>query len=155
MTPGYMQHLLVGCVTAALVMQPSAGIGSVTAANKCTNFERIEDFLASLDPSTETVECTNANIRGAINGSLFRRLTSLRWLRISGTRVSGSIPEDLATLHRLETLDLSNNQLVGKVPQALANLHELCDMDLRGNDRLIMSAFLTAVARRSPRMKVL
>ena len=60
--------------------------------------------------------CKTADIRGQLDGRVLDRLTSLRRIHTKGTRVSGSIPEEVASHVRLETLELSNNILTAKVP---------------------------------------
>ena len=75
--------------------------------------------------------------------------------QIKGTRVSGSIPEEGASLVRLETLDLSNNILSAEVPSEVANLEALREVDLRSNDHLTMPTFVRNMAERSTKLQVL
>ena len=118
-------------------------------------FERVEAFLSSLDQHTECVVCNSTNIRGQLDGRVLGRLTSLRRLQIKGTRVKGSIPEEVASLVRLETLNLSNNDLTGELPAELANLQVLREVDLLGNELLTMVAFLRNVAKMSTKLQAL
>ncbi|CDP04895.1 unnamed protein product [Coffea canephora] len=59
--------------------------------------------------------------------------TSTYFLKLSGNRFTGSIPEDLCKLKSLSELDLSNNLLSGKVPLSLGNLGALEILHLNGN----------------------
>ncbi|KAL7586177.1 receptor-like protein EIX2 [Lactuca sativa] len=53
------------------------------------------------------------------------RLTNLRWIDLSLSKLTGPIPESLGKLRSLEVLDLSLNQLTGPLPVLLGNLSEL------------------------------
>lgn len=55
-------------------------------------------------------------------------------LDLSGNRVNGSIPPELADLDKLEYLDLSNNRLTGEIPTELGTLGNLEYLDLSFND---------------------
>ena len=142
-------------VAVAIFMDVQASANSARKDRTCEGFERVETFLSSLDQDTEVIVCNTTDIRGQLDGRVLEGFASLRRIQIKGTRVSGSIPEEVASLVRLETLDLSNNILTGEVPSKLANLQSLREVDLRGNDHLTMPTFLRNVAERSTKLQVL
>ena len=49
-------------------------------------------------------------------------LTNLRWLRLEGNRLTGSIPAELGELTNLERLYLRSNQLTGCILEGLRNI---------------------------------
>ena len=58
------------------------------------------------------------------------RVTSLD---LGGNQLTGTIPEVLIQLEKLEFLDLSDNQLTGVIPEALGQLNNLQALYLSGN----------------------
>ena len=67
--------------------------------------------------------------RGVSTG-LDGRVTALD---LSGMRLAGKLPAELADLDALETLDLSQNRLTGTIPPALGSLSRLGELNLAGN----------------------
>uniref|UniRef100_A0A0E0FGL8 Leucine-rich repeat-containing N-terminal plant-type domain-containing protein n=1 Tax=Oryza nivara TaxID=4536 RepID=A0A0E0FGL8_ORYNI len=68
----------------------------------------------------------------------FEMLTELTHLSISppsftGQIPAGQIPNQLASLHQLESLDLSSNKLSGEIPRKLASLDFLSTLNLSDN----------------------
>ncbi|KAL7586743.1 hypothetical protein Lser_V15G40633 [Lactuca serriola] len=91
-------------------------IDSLQNVSECSRYA-----LESLDLSP----CLNGMIPEPLG-----RLTNLRFLYLSHSRLTGPIPESLGRLRYLEMLDLSNNQLTGPIPIFLGNLSKL---DLSSN----------------------
>ncbi|XP_031496547.1 receptor like protein 26-like [Nymphaea colorata] len=59
--------------------------------------------------------------------------TFLRYLSISNSNITGSIPESLCNSEMLMVLDLSSNSLVGSIPHCLTSCSELFALDLGKN----------------------
>ncbi|XP_027922462.1 receptor-like protein EIX2 [Vigna unguiculata] len=57
----------------------------------------------------------------------------LRYLNLSCSRFSGTIPYELENLSKLEYLDLKSNDLLGEIPSQLGNLSSLRYLDLSDN----------------------
>ncbi|KAI3516271.1 hypothetical protein L1887_15182 [Cichorium endivia] len=74
--------------------------------------------------------CSNGTILEPLG-----RLTNLRGIDLSSSRLTGPIPESLERLTYLQVLDLSHNQLTGPIPTFLGNLSELylSDNQLNGS----------------------
>ena len=62
-------------------------------------------------------------------------LVNLTTLGMSGNKFSGTIPNDISSLKRLQRLDLSNNKLSGMLPITLGNLTSINELHL-GNNKL-------------------
>ncbi|GLT35956.1 hypothetical protein SLA2020_103640 [Shorea laevis] len=67
------------------------------------------------------------------------KLTSLTFLDLSksmylfNNQLSGSIPDSIEQLSKLESIDLSDNQLNGSIPNSFGQLSKLKSMDLSYN----------------------
>ena len=71
-------------------------------------------------------------LSGSIPAAL-GNLSALAILDLGGNELSGTIPVALGNLSALVLLDLSDNRLSGPVPTALFTLHNLQTLDLSGN----------------------
>ncbi|KAK8665691.1 hypothetical protein V6N13_005853 [Hibiscus sabdariffa] len=71
-----------------------------------------------------------------LHGSLpeFRHDSSLRNLVLSGTKISGSLPESIGNLVNLTKLNLSYCNFSGAIPSSISNLHQLVYLDLSCNN---------------------
>ncbi|XLT64347.1 receptor-like protein 49 [Arachis hypogaea] len=100
---------------------------SMTATMKGlrTNFEKIPEFLVSIDLSSNRFE-------GEIPDD-FGELHRLIGLNLSHNNLNGPIPHSLGNLSNLESLDLSSNMLTGKIPDELTNLISLEVLNLSSN----------------------
>ncbi|XP_057724189.1 receptor-like protein 9DC3 [Arachis stenosperma] len=100
---------------------------SVTATMKGlrTNFEKIPNFLVSIDLSSNRFE-------GEIPDE-FGELGALIGLNLSHNNLIGPIPRSLGNLTNLESLDLSSNMLDGEIPAELTNLNFLASLNLSNN----------------------
>ncbi|KAJ0909672.1 putative non-specific serine/threonine protein kinase [Helianthus annuus] len=54
-------------------------------------------------------------------------------LDLSSNNLSGQIPSELTTLHKLKSLNLSRNQLTGKIPNKIGDMNSLESFDLSVN----------------------
>ena len=52
------------------------------------------------------------------------------WLRLSGNRLTGTIPPEVGLLETLEFLELDNNRVTGSIPPELGNLEDLTELIL-------------------------
>ncbi|XP_057725481.1 receptor-like protein 9DC3 [Arachis stenosperma] len=100
---------------------------SMTATMKGlrTNFEKIPEFLVSIDLSSNRFE-------GEIPDD-FGELHRLIGLNLSHNNLNGPVPHSLGNLSNLESLDLSSNMLTGKIPDELTNLISLEVLNLSSN----------------------
>ncbi|CAO2187326.1 unnamed protein product [Urochloa humidicola] len=81
--------------------------------------------LISLDLSD------NENLSGTLPE--FIQGSALQFLLLSGTKLSGTIPESISNLHNLTELDLSNCQFHGLIP-SFAQWPKIMTVDLSGNN---------------------
>lgn len=70
---------------------------------------------------------------GTLDGMLFTRMTSLRYLALFDTLVSGAIPSQLGLLTRLTSLFASGNRFSGQMPSQLGRLANLFEIALQSN----------------------
>ena len=68
---------------------------------------------------------------GKLNFSCFPNLVNLS---LAGTRLRGSIPQEIGALSKLKHLNLSGNYLTGKLPLSLANLTQLEVLTISSNE---------------------
>ncbi|XP_057499617.1 receptor-like protein EIX1 [Actinidia eriantha] len=61
-------------------------------------------------------------------------LTELGTLNLSRNHLTGSIPDNIGDFRWLETLDLSHNKLSGHIPQSISSLTSLSHLDLSDNN---------------------
>lgn len=64
----------------------------------------------------------------------FNTLYLVKSLDLSGNNLSGEIPNELMSLHRLWTLNLSSNHLTGNIPWRINSLALLETLDLSNNE---------------------
>ena len=87
----------------------------------------------------EVHHVTNIRMSGnKLSGSIpsqLGNLSNLTLLDLSMNRLSGSIPSELGNLSKLEHLWLDNNTLIGSIPSELGNLSNLTSISF-GNNRL-------------------
>ncbi|XP_057499618.1 receptor-like protein EIX2 [Actinidia eriantha] len=62
------------------------------------------------------------------------RLTELGTLNLSRNHLIGSIPDNIGDFRWLETLDLSHNKLSGYIPQSISSLTSLSHLNLSNNN---------------------
>lgn len=76
---------------------------------------------------------TNRNIGGFIPKAI-GEFKELRYLFLSGNKFSGSIPEELYTLPKIENIDLSDNKYSIEIPKKLGMIPSLKALNLQGNE---------------------
>ncbi|XP_027094660.1 uncharacterized protein [Coffea arabica] len=92
----------------------------------------LPDF-SSLGPSLEElVFVENPSLLGSLSGRM-STLTSLRRLVLTGTNVSGNIPDGFGNLINLEQLTLSRNNFSGEISLNFQKLKKLKVLDLSQN----------------------
>lgn len=92
-------------------------------------------FLASL------ANCTNLELLALGDNRLviemipdvIGKLTNLKTLDLSGSKMGGKIPPSLCNISMLAGLYLGNNELVDAVPACLGDLEDLRELDISGN----------------------
>ncbi|KAM0028309.1 putative leucine-rich repeat domain superfamily [Helianthus debilis subsp. tardiflorus] len=80
----------------------------------------------------ELVFIQNPSLFGSLSESI-TNLTTLRRLVITGTNVSGEIPDGFGLLNNLEEVTLSGNKLAGSLPENVSKLKKLKILDLSRN----------------------
>ena len=85
-----------------------------------------------------------ANERAAaaceIPADFFEECTNIEFFNVSGSNITGVIPETVEKCSRLRMFFVQDNQLSGEVPAAaLASINTLKIMDIKGNPKLTLS----------------
>nr|XP_027096233.1 receptor-like protein EIX2 [Coffea arabica] len=73
-------------------------------------------------------------IKGGMLNYTSRNVAYVRFMGLSGNKLSGEIPVELMSLVGLRDLDLSRNHLSGRIPENIGNLSQLESLDLSKND---------------------
>ncbi|XP_010264968.1 PREDICTED: piriformospora indica-insensitive protein 2-like [Nelumbo nucifera] len=90
-------------------------------------------FLANLSSSLEElVLIENPSLVGALGGIL-GNFTRLKKLVLTGSNVSGEIPDEIGDLLDLEQITITRNRLNGRVPRSIRKLQKLRVLDLSYN----------------------
>ncbi|CAI5518403.1 unnamed protein product, partial [Closterium sp. Naga37s-1] len=113
----------------------SAAVGNLSnLADFTLNDTRVGGTLPQFRSSTLVdLSILNSPVGGPIP-SLLATAPTLTSLAISGTRVNGSIPEELVSAtSTLQSLNLRSNSLAGSLPSSLSGLTSLTTLDLAGN----------------------
>ncbi|CAB4295541.1 unnamed protein product [Prunus armeniaca] len=84
--------------------------------------------------SLEEIALSNNPIGGELNRLEWQNIRNLVILELSGTGVTGEIPESISKLKRLRFLGLSDNKLTGSLLPKLATLPCLSALYLHGNN---------------------
>jgi Leucine-rich repeat (LRR) protein len=61
------------------------------------------------------------SFQGCIPATTFKNKVGLTVLNLTGNKLNGSIPDNLATLTNLQELYLGHNNLSGTIPEILGN----------------------------------
>ncbi|XP_027096232.1 receptor-like protein EIX2 [Coffea arabica] len=91
--------------------------------------------LIELDPTgTVYIEELSVFIKGGMLKYTSRNVAYVRFMGLSGNKLSGEIPAKLMSLVGLQGLDLSRNHLSGRIPENIGKLNQLESLDLSKND---------------------
>ncbi|PON36318.1 Mitogen-activated protein kinase kinase kinase [Parasponia andersonii] len=88
--------------------------------------------IGNLSASLEYLYLRNCNLRGGIPDEI-AKLSSLVTLDLFQNGLSGTIPASFGKLQKLQGLYLGNNELQGTIPVELCQLQRLSDLDLSNN----------------------
>lgn len=80
-----------------------------------------------------TMDLSRNNLYGEIPQEL-TSLHGLQSLNLSGNHLEGKIPKTIGSLKQLESLDLSQNHLYGKIPSSISSLTFLSKLNLSNNN---------------------
>ncbi|XXG83601.1 hypothetical protein AAC387_Pa10g1323 [Persea americana] len=80
-----------------------------------------------------TMDLSRNNLYGEIPQEL-TSLHGLQSLNLSGNHLEGKIPKTIGSLKQLESLDLSQNHLSGKIPSSISSLTFLSKLNLSNNN---------------------
>ena len=90
-------------------------------------FDRI---VMSMPQNLLRISFTSTGISGIIPKDIAKRLPLLSKLQLSGSKVSGEIPDSIGDLSNLTVLSLGQTYISGSVPQAISKLTSLWFLDL-------------------------
>ena len=90
------------------------------------------DVSYTSPPSRVQLILSGSALTGTMPQSL-GNLANLRFLNLQKNRLEGTILQDLANLTKMETLDLAGNDLVGTIPVELGNLSTMKKLYLQDN----------------------
>ncbi|XBI45528.1 hypothetical protein VPH35_109983 [Triticum aestivum] len=76
----------------------------------------------------------NGGLQGELDGAHIVKLSNLLTLDLGGNSFSGTIPESIGQLRRLEELHLGSNNMSGELPSTMSNCTNLKTIDLKINN---------------------
>ncbi|VAI55589.1 unnamed protein product [Triticum turgidum subsp. durum] len=76
----------------------------------------------------------NGGLQGELDGAHIVKLNNLLTLDLGGNSFSGTIPESIGQLRRLEELHLGSNNMSGELPSTMSNCTNLKTIDLKINN---------------------
>ncbi|XP_027150978.1 receptor-like protein EIX2 [Coffea eugenioides] len=79
-------------------------------------------------------EALSVFVKGEMLNYTSRNVKYVKFMGLSGNKLSGEIPVELMSLVGLQGLDLSRNHLSGRIPENIGNLSQLESLDLSKND---------------------
>ncbi|CAI0394230.1 unnamed protein product [Linum tenue] len=90
------------------------------------------DSITNLSTSLKFLNLTATKISGSIPDGI-HNLVNLQMFEASHTRLSGTISSNIGDLKSLESLDLSHNNISGSIPSGFGNLTRLVFLSLAAN----------------------
>ncbi|XP_066333487.1 receptor kinase-like protein Xa21 [Miscanthus floridulus] len=135
MSLGHLNRLQI------LTLQNNTLQGRIPALANCSkltvlwlaNNQLTGQIYADLLQSLESLDLTTNNLTGTIPDSV-ANLTRLQFFSCAMNEIEGNIPNEFANLLGLRILRVSINQLSGQFPQAVLNLSNLAKLSLAVNN---------------------
>ncbi|KAJ1276727.1 hypothetical protein BS78_05G236700 [Paspalum vaginatum] len=92
-------------------------------------------FLASLTNCSNLtlLDLDRNNLVGVMPITIANLSKELTWISIASTKISGSIPAEIGTFHKLRNLTLADNLFIGTLPPEIGQLPSLQYIDLSHN----------------------
>ncbi|XP_027150979.1 receptor-like protein EIX2 [Coffea eugenioides] len=90
--------------------------------------------MTELGPTSEFGEDVSVFVKGEMLNYTSSNVKYVKFMGLSGNKLSGEIPVELMSLVGLRGLDLSRNHLSGRIPENIGNLSQLESLDLSKND---------------------
>ncbi|CAI0427657.1 unnamed protein product [Linum tenue] len=90
------------------------------------------ESIANLSTSMKYLNMSGTRISGSIPHGI-HNLVNLQMFEATHNHLSGTIPSDIGDIQALESLDLSHNSISGSVPSSIGNLTRLIYLSLAAN----------------------
>ncbi|CAB9529383.1 LRR receptor-like serine threonine-protein kinase At4g08850-like [Seminavis robusta] len=85
-------------------------------------------------PKIEYLYLGNNELSGEVPMDLLAKIATVKDLRLNDNGgLSGTVPPEIESLHRLEFLSLAGNKMHGQLPDVFERLHYLVDLDVSNN----------------------
>ena len=84
-------------------------------------------------PEAHTIHLHNNDLTGTISGSSLTHFQKLQEMLVYSNKLTGTLPPQLGTLTRLETLDLGSNLLTSTIPNEISSASNLQHLSLDSN----------------------
>ncbi|KAB8085917.1 hypothetical protein EE612_008939 [Oryza sativa] len=83
--------------------------------------------------SLECLSFPNNDLQGTIDGVLMIKLSNLVFLDLAWNRFSGTIPDSIGKLKRLQEFHMNNNNISGELPSSLGDCTNVITINLENN----------------------
>eukprot|EP00549_Striatella_unipunctata_P022298 CAMPEP_0118676720 /NCGR_PEP_ID=MMETSP0800-20121206/2207_1 /TAXON_ID=210618 ORGANISM="Striatella unipunctata, Strain CCMP2910" /NCGR_SAMPLE_ID=MMETSP0800 /ASSEMBLY_ACC=CAM_ASM_000638 /LENGTH=615 /DNA_ID=CAMNT_0006572271 /DNA_START=44 /DNA_END=1892 /DNA_ORIENTATION=+ len=91
------------------------------------------EFVTCINNKVTRIEAVGKSVSGTLPSEV-GGLSDLNVFDLSDNQISGSIPESIYEMTRLERLELNNNELVGTISEQIGQLSNLNNLELFDND---------------------
>ncbi|KAL1324776.1 MDIS1-interacting receptor like kinase 2-like [Arachis ipaensis] len=91
-------------------------------------------ITCDLQGSVTTINLAYTELSGTLHNLNFSSFPNLLILDLKTNNLTGTIPQNIGVLSKLQFLDLSTNYLNGTLPLSIANLTQVHELDLSRND---------------------
>eukprot|EP00250_Pteridium_aquilinum_P013221 c21209_g1_i1 orf=545-3679(-) len=92
--------------------------------------------VSCIDDAVVALDLSGQGLQGSILPNSVAALHSLTSLNLSNNLLSGELPDDLGNLSNLKYLDLSRNRFTGPIPSSLSGLRSLLHLNISSNELL-------------------